>query len=78
MLLLVFMMLQATKLYLYKIMESMSVDDTCGEKVFDYQNQAIAAAKEIANLTKEHAHIGYFNVSWHHSLQHLPFSGGGL
>ncbi|KFZ19471.1 hypothetical protein V501_00654 [Pseudogymnoascus sp. VKM F-4519 (FW-2642)] len=61
MLLMSFMILQATTLYLYKIMESMSVDDSCGEKVLEYQIQAITAAKKIANLTKEHARIGYFN-----------------
>jgi hypothetical protein len=67
MLMLVFMVLQATKLYLYKIMESIPVDEVSVAKVLDYQTQALKAAKEIANMTKKHAHAGYFNVSWHHS-----------
>lgn len=62
MLLLTYMVLQTTTLYLYKIMEPLAIDESCVDMVLEYQKHAITAAREIARLTKEHAHIGYFKV----------------
>ncbi|KIM94093.1 hypothetical protein OIDMADRAFT_136671 [Oidiodendron maius Zn] len=59
-LLLTHMVLQSTTLYLYKIMEPITIEEQCNTMVIEYQKRAIAAAKEIARLTQEHGYDIYF------------------
>ena len=63
MLLFTFMVGQITSLYLCKIMEALGESEQYKATVAEYQGRALWAAREIARLSKEHGHIGYFKAS---------------
>ncbi|KAI9879284.1 MAG: hypothetical protein M1830_009014 [Pleopsidium flavum] len=63
MLLFTFMVVQTTIIYLCKIMEPLGDTEQYKATVIEYQKRALWAAREIARLSKEHGHIGYFKAS---------------
>ena len=62
MLLFTFMTLQATIIFLCKIMEQLEQIDQFRSTQVEYRKRALTAAKEIARLSKEQGHSGYFKV----------------
>jgi hypothetical protein len=62
MLLLCHMVLNMMRIHLCKALEPFLDDLSCANKVKQYQDRAIVAAREIARLTKEHAVLGIFKV----------------
>ncbi|KAH8879031.1 hypothetical protein GQ53DRAFT_856499 [Thozetella sp. PMI_491] len=60
--LLSYMIMQATTLYLYKIMEPLLSNGQFADRVTNYRRRAMAAAREISRLTKEYMHISYFKA----------------
>jgi hypothetical protein len=63
MLLFAFMVVQASVLYLFKIMEPLGQLEQYKAKVGEYNKRALLAAWEIAHLGKEHAKTSYFKVN---------------
>ncbi|KAL8692798.1 MAG: hypothetical protein Q9218_002239 [Villophora microphyllina] len=63
MLLFSFMMMQTTIIYLSKIMEPFGMEEEYKATVAKMQDRALSAASEIARLSKEQGHIGYFKAS---------------
>ncbi|KAK3389415.1 fungal-specific transcription factor domain-containing protein [Podospora didyma] len=67
------MMAHTTIIQLCQILESMRLEDQCGQTVLEFQNRAMSAAQNIAALVKAHEHVGYFKS--HIFLPILVFSG---
>ena len=68
MLMFTFMGFQATLIYLCKIMESLEPLEQFEAARREYQDRALAAAREIARCSRELSHMGYFKV-WHNWLK---------
>ncbi|KAK4152958.1 fungal-specific transcription factor domain-containing protein [Chaetomidium leptoderma] len=65
MLFFVFMMAHATTIFMCRIAEESSLggmDGHCRPAVVEYQQRAMRAAREIANLAQAHQHIGFFKA----------------
>lgn len=56
-------MVQTTIIYLCKIMELFGIEEKDRATVTAYQDRAFLAASEIARLSKEQGHIGYFKAN---------------
>lgn len=62
MLLFAFLVAQTAIIYLADVIESLAPEQRCQPNVIEYQKRAVAAAREIARLSKAHEHIGFFKV----------------
>ncbi|KAK0746899.1 fungal-specific transcription factor domain-containing protein [Schizothecium vesticola] len=62
MLLFAFLVAQTAVIYLADVIESLAPEQRCQPNVSEYRNRAVAAAREIARLSKAHEHIGFFKA----------------